>query len=68
MGFAAAALDFQPLALHGGQMRAARDEGDVGSRLGQRRTKPAPNASSADNRNTHEFSSIGERLARSPGG
>jgi hypothetical protein len=46
-------------------MRAARDEGDVGPRLGQRRTKPASNASGADNRNTHEFSSIDQRPARS---
>ena len=34
-------------------MRAARDEGDVGARLGQRRTKSAPDAAGADNRNTH---------------
>jgi hypothetical protein len=49
-------------------MCAARDEGNVGPRLGQRRTKPASNASGADNRNTHEFSLIDESPARSQDG
>ena len=53
MGVAARALNFQAIALHGGEMRAARDEGDVGARLGQRRAKPASDAAGADNRNTH---------------
>ena len=56
MGLAAAALDPQPLGLHGGQMGAARDEGDLGARLGQRRAKSASDAAGADNRNTHGIS------------
>ena len=39
MGVAARALNFQAIALHGRQMRAARNEGDVGARLGQRRAE-----------------------------
>ena len=35
---------------------AAREEGDVGSRPRQRRTKSAADAAGADNRDTHEFS------------
>ena len=53
MGVAARALDFQSLALHGGQMRAARDEGDIRARLRQRRAKAAANAAGSDYRNTH---------------
>jgi hypothetical protein len=34
-------------------MCAARDEGDVGSRLRQRRAKSATNPAGTDNRNTH---------------
>jgi hypothetical protein len=55
MAFAATALDLQAMAFHGGQMRAAGDEGDVGASLGQRHTKPAANTSGTDNRNTHGF-------------
>ena len=36
-------------------MGAARDEGDVGARLGQCRAKSAADSAGADNRNTHEF-------------
>ena len=36
-------------------MRAARDEGDISSRLGQRRPEPAADAAGADNRDTHGF-------------
>ena len=57
MGVAARALNFQTLALHGGKMRAPRDESDVGARLGQRRTKTTSDAAGADNRNTHGVSS-----------
>jgi hypothetical protein len=53
MGVAARALDFQANALHGGQMGAAREEGDIGPRLGQRRAKSPTDAAGADNRNTH---------------
>jgi hypothetical protein len=56
MSLAAAALNFQPLALHGGKMGAACDEDDVGAGLGQRRAKSASNATGADNRNTHGIS------------
>jgi hypothetical protein len=57
MGLAAAAADFQSLALHGGKMGAARDESDIGTRFGQRRAEPASDAAGADNRNTHGISS-----------
>ena len=50
---AARALDFQSLALHGREMRAAGDEGDVGARLGQRRAKGAAHAARSDYRDTH---------------
>ena len=50
---AAAALNFQSLALHGGKMGAACDEADIGAGLGQRRAESASNAPGADNRNTH---------------
>jgi hypothetical protein len=56
MGLAAAALNFQSLALHGGKMGAAGDEDDIGAGLGQRSTKSASNATGADNRNTHGIS------------
>jgi hypothetical protein len=56
MDVAARALNLQTLALHGGQMRAARDEGDVGACFRQRRTKSASDAAGADNRNPHGFS------------
>ena len=56
MGVAERAGDLQPGALHGGEMRAARDEGDVGARLRQRRAESPTDPAGADNRNTHEFS------------
>jgi hypothetical protein len=56
MGIAARAFYHQAPALHGGQMGAARDEGDVGSRLGQRRTKSPSDATGADNCYTHGIS------------
>ncbi len=56
MGLAAAALNFQSLALHGGKMGAARDEYDVGTGRGQRRAESASDAACADNRNTHGIS------------
>jgi hypothetical protein len=56
MDVAAVAPNLQPLGFHGGQMGAARDEADVGSRLGQRRTESASDAACADNRNTHGIS------------
>jgi hypothetical protein len=43
------------MAFHRGKMRAACDEGDIGSGLGQRHTKPASNTSGTDNRNPHGF-------------
>ncbi len=55
MGLAAAALDFQALLLHGGKMGAARDKGDIGARLGQRRAESTSDTSSADNRNPHRI-------------
>jgi hypothetical protein len=55
MGLAATALDFQSLLLHGGKMRAARDEGDIGARFRQRRAKSPADPSGADNRNPHEI-------------
>jgi hypothetical protein len=33
MSLAAAALDLQPLAFHGGKMGPARDKGDIGPRF-----------------------------------
>jgi hypothetical protein len=56
MGLAAAALNFQSLAPHGGKMGAACDEDDVGTGLGQRGAESASNAPGADNRNTHGIS------------
>ena len=56
MGVAAGAADFQARALHGGEMGAARDEGDIGARFRQRRAESATDPAGADNRNTHEFS------------
>ena len=53
MDVAAVAANLQPLALHGGKMGAACDEGDVGTGPGQRRTESASDAARADNRNTH---------------
>ena len=58
MDVAAAALDLQAGALHGGEMGAARDEGDVGARLRQRRAKSAANSAGADNRDTHQILSL----------
>jgi hypothetical protein len=55
MGVAALALHPQPLALHRGQMRAARNEGDVGACLRQGRAEPASDAARADHRNPHQF-------------
>jgi hypothetical protein len=34
-------------------LRAARNEGDIRARPGQRRAKPTSDAAGADNRNTH---------------
>ena len=59
MGVAAAAFDLQARALHGGEMRAARDEGDIGAGLRQRRTKAPSDPAGADNRNPHEVFLIG---------
>ena len=56
MALAAAALNSQALALHGGQVRAARDEGDVGAGFCQRHAKSASDSAGADNCNTHGFS------------
>ena len=56
VGLAAAALDFQSLALHGGKMGAARDKGDIRAGLGQCRAKTPSDAAGADNRNTHSVS------------
>jgi hypothetical protein len=56
MGLAAAALNSQSLALHGGKMGAARDEDDVGAGRGQRRAESASDAACADNSNTHGVS------------
>ena len=53
MRVAARALDLEALALHGREMRAAGDEGDVGARLGQRRAKAAADAARSDYRDTH---------------
>jgi hypothetical protein len=53
MRVAARAFDLEAGAFHGCQMRAARDEGDVGARLRQRRTESAPDATSADHCNLH---------------
>ena len=53
MGVAARALNFQTIALHGREMRAPRNESDVGARLGQRRAETTSDAAGADNRNTH---------------
>jgi hypothetical protein len=39
-------------------MRAARDEGDIGARLRQRRAESPTDPAGADNRNTHEFSPL----------
>ena len=53
MGVAERAGDLQASALHGGEMRAARDEGDIGARLRQRRAESPTDPAGADNRNTH---------------
>ena len=55
MGIAARAVHSQALALHRGEMRAARDEGDVGACLRQCRAKSASDAAGADHRNPHQF-------------
>ncbi len=55
MGVAAWALDFQSLALHGRKVRAARDKGDIGACLGQRRAESATDPAGADDRNAHGF-------------
>jgi hypothetical protein len=44
------------MVLHGGKMGAARDEGDIGTRLGQRHAETTSDAAGADNRNTHGIS------------
>ena len=51
---AAAALDLEPPALHGGQVRAASDEGDIDARRGERRAIAAADAAGSDNCNPHE--------------
>jgi hypothetical protein len=56
MGVAAGARDFQSRILDGGKMGAARDEGDIGPCLAQRRAESPTDPAGADNRNTHEFS------------
>ena len=56
MSVAAAALDFQPLALHGGKMRAACDECDIRASRRQCRTESSSDTPGADNRNTHDVS------------
>ncbi len=55
MGLTAAALNLQSPVLHGGKMGAARDEADIGARLGQRRAKSTTDTTGADNRNAHQF-------------
>src|SRR3981081_1407609 len=56
MGLAPSALDFQSTALHGGKMGAARNEGDIGARLGQCRAESTTDPAGADNRDTHGIS------------
>jgi hypothetical protein len=56
MGVAARALNFQSVALHGGEMRAPRNERDVGAGLRQRRTEATSDAAGADNCNPHGVS------------
>src|SRR5262249_305095 len=55
MGLAAAALDLEAGALHGGEMRAARDEGDIRAGLRQCCSKTAPDAAGADHCNPHQL-------------
>ncbi len=50
---AARTVDPQPVLLHGGEMGAARDEGDVGAGMRQRRPISASDAAGADNRDPH---------------
>jgi hypothetical protein len=47
-------LNFQSVALHGGEMRAPRNERDLGAGLRQRRTEATSDAAGADNCNPHE--------------
>ena len=53
MRFAAAAHDFEAAAFHCRQMRAARDEGHVRSRLGKGRAKSTADAARAHHRDLH---------------
>jgi len=53
MDVAAGAQNLQASAFHGGQMRAARDEGDVGTGFRERRAETASDAAGADNRDPH---------------
>ena len=55
MGVAARALDPEALALHRREMRAARDEGDVGARLRQRRAESPSDAARANDCDPHEL-------------
>jgi hypothetical protein len=56
MGLAAVAGNLQALRFHGGKVSAARDEGDIGSRFGQRRPERRADPAGANHCNTHEFS------------
>ena len=53
MSVAARAVDPEAFALHGREVRAARDEGDVGACFRQRRTVSASDPAGANNRDTH---------------
>ncbi len=46
---------WRPCVLHRREMRAARDEGDVRARLGQRRAISTPDAARAHHRDAHEL-------------
>jgi hypothetical protein len=58
MSLAAAALDFQPLRPHGGEMGSTRDKGDIGARFRQRRAESPSDTARADNRNSHRHSPL----------
>ena len=55
MGIAAGALDLEPVGFHRGQMRTARDEGDIRPGFRQRRAKSASDAAGADHSNPHSI-------------
>ena len=54
--FATSAFDFQAIGFHGGQMCAARDEGDVRTGLGQRCPEGTADTASPDYRDFHDGS------------